>query len=126
MGLPLSTFRPRFALLAAALLSALTAAEATLAAAPMLDAADGRDWPAQLTPVKDRDSVNQRTARAADHSTFDHTAPQYIGGDSAARLIASFELGRNDRVAVADVAARTAAAPIRLMQTLLDLPPPLA
>jgi hypothetical protein len=125
VGLPLSTFRLRFALLAAAILSALTAAEGTLASAPMFDVAD-RDWPAQLTPVKDRDSVNQRTARATDHPTFEHKVHQHTGGDSPAHLIASFELGRHDRVAAADVVARTFAAPPRLMQTLIDLPPPLA
>ncbi len=108
------------------ILCALSAAEATLAAAPLFDAADDArgDWPAQLTPVKDRDSASSRSVRPAEPQDDPSLTQRQTGGTAAFAPPSSTAHG------LALTGLARADAPPSFVAALLpphrlDLPPPM-
>lgn len=111
------------ALLVVVVISALSAADATLGATPAFDdIADGGRL-AQLRPVKDRESAGLRSARVHDEDRSTDKAPQRCGDGGYAIHAAdddrSFARPAGD--AIFDLVTSTSR---QLPLTLLDLPPP--
>lgn len=120
------TCRFSLTLLAVVVLSALSAAEATLAGAPRFEGVENQTWPAQLSAVRDRDSAQPRVTRPDDTKNQDRaTAEEHHSSTGpAANLCESAASLHRDTLAllpslVDHLHIRSALSPHRL-----SLPPP--
>lgn len=79
-------FRVSLALLAVVVLSAFSAAEATLASVLPFERLTSESWPAQLSPLRDRDAGQQRVIRPDERKMEDRAAGEHFSSAGPAAI----------------------------------------